>query len=112
MSTELIALDELKQFSDRIFDVLGRAGITHVPAAFEPYWRVEPDDLYSMPDAPQPVIGDLGVDLSDLRWNLTNADEGFDIGQCAKNLAVFLNLMALSDEQGQFRNSQGRGGRR
>ena len=98
---DTIQLSAVKEYTDRVFEVLRRAGVAELPLTFASYWKIEIDDMYSAKE-PRPVVGDLGADLSDLGWYNEFIDEGFDLIQCCQKLAVLFHLMALAEQNGQF----------
>jgi hypothetical protein len=98
---DTIRLGEVKEYADRVFDVLRRAGVAELPVTFASYWKTEIEDMYSV-EEPKPAMGDLVADLSDLRWYNELVDEGFDLTACCRKLAILFNVMALAEQNGQF----------
>jgi len=103
-----IKLDALKEFSDRIFDVLRRRGAESVPFPATPYWSIGYREMLS-PEIPIPVLGDPGQDFADLSWELSNADEAVDLAGSCRAFANLLNVIAHAEAQGRFTNAKRRG---
>jgi hypothetical protein len=96
-----VEIAELRALTDKLFRGLIDAGIERVTSDEINYWTVFPDAAFKLDTAPEILAGNLGCDLTDLRSEIANLEDGATVMWHAfHHLSGLMTFIASADLRG------------
>jgi hypothetical protein len=99
MAETTLAISEVRDWSNAIFEAMERAGVTSVPIDQQYYWQVHYSDAFELGDPPVTVVGDVFDDVGDLQGEVANfrANKGMVLSHALDHLSGILTLLAATN---------------
>ncbi len=99
MAETTLAISEVRNWANAIFEAMERAGVTSVPIDRQYYWVVHYSDAFELGDPPVTVVSDVFDDIGDLHGEVANfrANKGMVLSHALGHLSGILTLLAAAN---------------